>query len=229
MGSVVYTSIFGDYDTLKDPIVYSDGIDYICFTDNKKLRSDIWDIRISDGYRGDSVRSAKRFKMGPHVFLKEYEYSLYIDGNMTLKVIPDIERMLNGKTIAKAKHVFRDCIYTEGAVCMSVGIDTKNRIDRQLKTYAQQGYPAGAGLYMSGLIPRKHNDRELSELNELWWYHVCIHSSRDQISFPVVFRDYPVGNISMETWESTVDLYLHEHQKGYCVSQNEGAYGNINK
>lgn len=208
MGSVVYTSIFGNYDRLNDPIVYSSDIDYICFTDNEKIDSNIWDIRASSKYR-DNNRSSKRFKLGPHVFLKDYEYSLWIDGSMTLKVVPDIEGMLDGKTIALKKHPMRDCIYAEGIQCVSEGLNWENKIGNQLKTYSEQGYPENAGLYECNLIPRKHNDKELAELNETWWYHVCIHSTRDQISFPVVFGDYPIGDIPHSMWCEMVDINLH--------------------
>lgn len=211
MNSVVYTSIFGDYDTLKDPIVYSDDLDYICFTDNKKFTSDVWDIRIVGKYR-DMVRSAKRFKVGPHVFLKEYEYSLWIDGNLTLKIIPDIDKMLDGGTIALAKHQRRDCIYKEGITCIVAKKDKDNKITKQLNTYSKHGHPANAGLYSCDLILRKHNDKELVELNEMWWYYICTQSSRDQISFPVVFGGYPIGDISQETWDDMVVKDLHTHQ-----------------
>lgn len=208
MANVVYTSIFGAFDKLKDPTVCSDDIDYICFTDNENIHSNIWDIRIVGRYK-DPVRSAKRFKLGPHVFLKEYEYSLWVDGNMILKVVPDIEGLLDGKTIALARHPHRNCVYAEGITCMNLGMDKENRIGMQLKNYFRNGHPENAGLYMCGLIPRKHNDEKLAELSETWWYHVCTKSSRDQISFPVAFRDYPVGDISHETWREVVALSNH--------------------
>ena len=211
MGSVVYTSIFGDYDILKDPVVYSDDIDYICFTDNEKFKSDVWDIRIVGRYR-DNIRSSRRFKVGPHVFLKEYEYSLWIDGSLELQVIPDIKKLLDGKTIAMAKHPIRKCIYKEGVTCMLSKKDKENKITKQLSDYSKQGYPADAGLYHDALILRQHNDKRLSELSELWWYQICTQSTRDQISFPFVFKNYPVGIISRETWDEMVVIYLHNTQ-----------------
>ena len=45
----VYTAIFGDYDELEDPLMKVDGVDYICFTNNPKLMSSIWEIRYLDG------------------------------------------------------------------------------------------------------------------------------------------------------------------------------------
>lgn len=43
---VVYTALFGDYDNLIDPKEKYEGCDFIYFTDQKHLKSDIWEIRI---------------------------------------------------------------------------------------------------------------------------------------------------------------------------------------
>ena len=49
MRPIVYTSIYGDYDNLKDqPDI---GADYICFTDNPDLKSDCWEIRYDPIYQ----------------------------------------------------------------------------------------------------------------------------------------------------------------------------------
>ena len=47
MRIVVYTAIFGDYDDLYEPMVKPDNVDYVCFTDSKTLKSDVWDVRYS--------------------------------------------------------------------------------------------------------------------------------------------------------------------------------------
>lgn len=44
MKAVVYTCITGGYDSLKDPLVVSKDVDYICFTDNMNLISNVWHI-----------------------------------------------------------------------------------------------------------------------------------------------------------------------------------------
>lgn len=38
---VVYTAIVENYDTLRDLVFIDDNCDYVCFTDNKELASDI--------------------------------------------------------------------------------------------------------------------------------------------------------------------------------------------
>ena len=36
---VVYTAITGNYDELKEPIFIDQNIDYVCFTNNKNIKS----------------------------------------------------------------------------------------------------------------------------------------------------------------------------------------------
>ena len=50
---VLYTFIFGDYDDLKTPSVSTEGGDYVCFTDNPRLRSEFWDVRLSTRHGAD--------------------------------------------------------------------------------------------------------------------------------------------------------------------------------
>jgi len=195
--SVVYTSIFGGYDELRTPVVHSDSVDYICFTDNSKMSSDVWQIRVLDPYfPKDMPRSSRLPKICPHRFLEQYEYSLYIDGNMLLNVVPDIPALLKGKTLAMERHPKkRNCIYVEAKVCKKSHRGNPKAIDRQINIYKKMGFPKNAGLYAAWMMARKHNDKKLSALNEKWWKHLCSYSNRDQLSFPVVFRDYPVTSI----------------------------------
>ena len=44
MRKVIYTSIFGGYDALKDPIFLPEGYDFIAFTDID-LKSNVWEVR----------------------------------------------------------------------------------------------------------------------------------------------------------------------------------------
>ena len=57
MRKVIYTSIFGGYDTLKDPIFLPKGYDFIAFTD-MNLESSVWDIRKKPTIYTDNTRNA---------------------------------------------------------------------------------------------------------------------------------------------------------------------------
>ena len=41
---VVYTAIFGGRDNLQEPTAVEPGIEYVCFTDNPRLKSATWRI-----------------------------------------------------------------------------------------------------------------------------------------------------------------------------------------
>lgn len=208
--SVVYTSIFGRYDGLIEPIVHSDDIDYVCFTDNPDFVSDVWQIQVFEPYfSGDMVRSARLHKICPHRFLSQYEFSLYIDGNMRLRQIPDVVAMLNGKTLAMERHRKRKCLYAEAEVCKERGLDDLVIIDRQIDAYRREGFPENAGLRASYMIGRKHNARSLIPLSEKWWAHVCLYSRRDQISLPLVLGKYPIENIPANIRRRLVTIMGH--------------------
>lgn len=195
--SVIYTAIFGDYDSLSDPQAVNEDYDYICFTDDYKLRSDIWDIRVIDlPVPNDYPRSNRYIKINPHEFLSEYKYSLYLDGNIILRGVPDIVKMLEDYSIATQKHPCRDCIYEEITECKRLGFGIVSELDKQAKDYRDTNFPGHAGLWENWAIFRKHNEPSLIKLAEEWWRHIMEYSWRDQISFPVVFAGYPVKTLS---------------------------------
>ena len=92
MKKVIYTSIFGNYDKLHYQEYIPDGYDLIIFTDSD-IKSDQWEVRKESSIYQDNVRNAKRFKILPHRFLKEYDISIYIDGNYIVK--KDINELVN--------------------------------------------------------------------------------------------------------------------------------------
>ncbi len=211
---VIYTSIFGNYDRLIDPVVYSKDIDYVCFTNSSNFVSDIWQIKIvKPRFHWDMIRSARLLKICPHRFLSQYQYSLYIDGNMRLNRIPDIVTLLDGQKLAMEQHRKRKCLYVEAEVCKERKLDHKIIIDGQINFYRTIGFPENAGLYASYMIAREHNDGELMTLNEAWWRNVRIYSRRDQISLPVVFDGYPIKNISSRKRGKMTTIKRHFYGK----------------
>jgi len=210
MNTVVFTSIFGQYDSLIEPIEHSDSIDYVCFTDNPDLVSNVWQIKVVDPYfQDDMIRSARHHKICPHRYLEQYDFSLYVDGNMRIRLVPDVMKMLNGNTIAMEWHRKRRCLYVEAEVCKERHLDDSMKINRQVASYRAMGFPENAGLYASYMIVRKHNDERLKVLSESWWTHVCAYSRRDQISLPVVFNGHPVERILSDTRRRLVTIMGH--------------------
>ena len=89
---VVYTVIMGDYDYLKNPEYIMENCDYICFTNNPNLKSDIWQIRYDADTQLDNTKWQRRHKVMVHEYLPEYDWSVYIDGNV--RIIGDFRKYI---------------------------------------------------------------------------------------------------------------------------------------
>ena len=179
---VIYTVITGKKDILNENI-NSEGAKLVCFTD-KPMESKNWEIRILPDLFKDVRRNSRIAKMLPHIFLPDAEYSLYIDGNVGLKIPLQelIDDWLKETDIACFHHMTRDCYYDEAKECNRLGLDDKETIIQQLIRYYP--FPKHKGLYQGGVILRRHT-KEVEKFNEAWFAEYCCGSKRDQISFPI--------------------------------------------
>ena len=197
---VVYTCLVGYSEHFADWSYGLDGeTDYICFTDDRTLRSDVWQFRYVDPSELGPVRTAKKVKILPHQFLPEYDASLYIDNTVLLTVpASHVFQSLrpDSRPMVCFKHPDRDCIYDEAEVVRELGLDSEEIIARQMQNYRDAGYPAHAGLIAGTMLLRRHNDPRVKAVMEQWFTQVCQHSYRDQLSFNVVARQngFPVDH-----------------------------------
>ena len=199
MKIAVYTSIFGGYDNLIDDQFQMDGVDFICFTD-RDIESNTWDVIKSTPIYNDPNRNAKKYKILPHRYLKDYDWSIWIDGN--IKVISDIRPMCDGDPYKVYDHmqVFdkRDCIYDEAQAILNFGKinsertpergiknwkDNPQLIVEQMNRYMVEGYPKNNGLATNPIIIRNHNNSDVIKNMEDWWVEIKYNSKRDQLSF----------------------------------------------
>jgi GT2 family glycosyltransferase len=185
---VVYTAIFGNKDNLKDPRVKIDDCDFVCFTDNPFLKSEVFDIRVVSPSFDDPARSARIYKLLPHKFLPEYEYSVWVDGSFEVLRSPLelVERYLKEADFATFSHPDRNCLYKEGLECVLRKKERSEIIRKQLSFYREEAMPEKAGLISSGIVLRKNSSEQIKEFNEKWWKQVETFSNRDQISFSYV-------------------------------------------
>ncbi len=190
----VYTAIIGDYDTLNDPLCAETNLcDYFCFTDNEKLHSVFWKVVSlnENAYPElkdlDPIRKARYIKTHPHLFLKDYKHSIWMDANLQIcKSVSDfIELFLEDTQILTFIHPERICIYQEAAECIAMKKDDDTVINRQMDRYRKEGYPENNGLVMTNVLYRRHTDKtEAFDLN--WWNEIKNESRRDQLSFNYV-------------------------------------------
>ncbi|MBE6485702.1 MAG: glycosyltransferase [Methanosphaera stadtmanae] len=185
---VVYTAITGSYDEIITPQVIEEDFDYICFTDNPDLKSEFWDIRYMEELDLDGIRKARYYKLLPHKYLKEYDYSIWIDANFDIigSLKQYITKYSKTNKFLAIKHDLRDCIYEEAETCIEMQKDSEDIINLQIEKYRQLDYPEHNGLIASGILFRDHHDDKVIKLCEDWFDEVTNYSRRDQLSFNYV-------------------------------------------
>ncbi|MBD5395936.1 MAG: DUF616 domain-containing protein [Lachnospiraceae bacterium] len=185
---VVYTAITGDYDELKDPAFLSPDIDYICFTNNKNIRSNAWNIQYVDSNSLPDQLLSRKIKLNPQIYFKEYNTSVWVDGKFKIQAdIRDyIKKYEKAMPILCFPHYERACIYEEEAICMLLNFSDKEKLLNQVINYYSQKYPFDNGLYETGCMVRNHNDSKVIKIMKEWEKEITDFSIRDQISLPYV-------------------------------------------
>jgi hypothetical protein len=186
---VVFTCLFGYSEAFANHRYVDDLTDFICFTDDKSLRSDVWTFRYMDPGQLGPVRTAKMPKILPHRFLDGYEASLYLDNTTVLTApVGNVFAFLDQSTSPMVcfRHSERSCVYQEADKVIEFGYDDEAVVRQQMSHYRATGYPVDAGLIFGGVLLRRHNDPMLKAVMEAWFDQVLRHSYRDQLSFNVV-------------------------------------------
>ena len=220
---IVYTSVFGNYDDVVEPKL-PEGWDWKCFSEQNSLP--IYE---------DNMRNAKRYKILPHRFLKEYEISIYIDGNYIIKrdVNELVDRYLNDVNAVFHNHNSqpaydkRNCIYDEAKTILMFGEknmkitpergmknykDNPELIINQMQRYMDNGYPEDNGLITGGVILRRHNEKDCIKVMEDWWKEIRYGSKRDQLSFNyVAWKNRFKFNYMNSDCRDNLYFYLDKH------------------
>lgn len=195
---VVYTVLTESQSPLNNPFPENcAGFERICFTDDTSIESNSWEIVRFHSHYLDPARASRRPKLLPHLYLQDFEWSLYIDNTVRLSMDP-LEILNSHRKQAKYwcfHHPWRDCIYDEAEEVIRSGYDDERRVREQMDYYRELGYPKKAGLSANTILLRKHNDPETIQLGEIWFEHVLRFSKRDQLSFNFVARqlDFDYG------------------------------------
>jgi hypothetical protein len=191
---VVYTAITNGYDRLlplKAQCVSP--ARQIAFLDEATrtaaTSTGSWEICDIDRHARDPNRQAKLYKVLPDLFFPDAEYSLWVDGNVSLIYPFDIHRLISlflaEADMCVAPHHTRACLYQEAAVCKVRRLDSAQVIDRQMERYRKEGFPAWHGLNQAAVILRRHSEA-VKNFNQQWWQEICKGSRRDQLSFNYV-------------------------------------------
>ena len=210
----IYTAIFGDYDKLEEPRYKEKNIDYFCFTDGN-IKSNIFKIiKVNPLFKNNNTLSSRCLKALPHIFLKNYEISIWIDACTLIRGIHlenNIEKLLNGNLIAFHKHFQRSCVYKEIDECIKQRKDNEEKLINAKKFFQKENYPENNGLAETAQLIRKHCEK-IIEFNELWWNFINFYTYRDQVSINYILYKLKISYSYLEgsQWNDPFfKRYLH--------------------
>lgn len=189
--TIVYTACFGNKDTIPNPIYFDPQFDYICFTDNKDcVKSDVWKIILCDPLHEDPRMSAKIFKILPHLFLNEYDYSIWQDANLIQKtsILPILDmHPANYSLLVFDNHMKNFNLNEEIGEHLKRNRCSQLLMAKQYTKYVEDGFPEDLGnVIFPAIMFRKHKDEKLQWVMNMWWKEIVNNSPRDMISWPYV-------------------------------------------
>jgi hypothetical protein len=191
----VYTVLLGDYEILNEqPVAQESQIDFICFTDNRNIRSNSWTFRyIEPAFPLDLARSSRVPKICPHRYLKEYDRSLYIDNSVILKKTPEIifQELMEGRNVDMVllNHSYRDTVLDEFIAVEANRLDDLNTIFEQLNSYQLTDPDVLLEKPLKGgFLLRNHMCGNVVDTMEEWLAQVLRYSRRDQLSLNYALR-----------------------------------------
>ena len=214
MRKVIYTAICGSYDQLKLPTQVTEGWDYVCFTDQPDITSDLWKIRQIDSKAFGTTKTARYVKINNELFL-DYDLSIWIDGNFEIRC--DLDAFVDAfhKGNFSLMSHGRSCTYHEAQACITYNKDGADTIRGQMSGYRSEGFPENFGMVATGLIIRDHGHKEIVNFTQKWWEQVRTCSKRDQLSFNYTLWKNPI-DVNVMDFDNIVTNYFdwqnHTHQ-----------------
>lgn len=197
MKIVIYTIAFGEKFGIANQPKF-EGVDYICFSDIER-KSKTWKVIKVDRKFEDPTRDSRHYKMLPHLYLSDYDVSIFIDANflVTCDIKDFVKNVFKNEIFMGFDHNYvtgdeRDCVYDEYDHIIKLGQrkqrykDVPEVMKKQLDRYREEGYPANNGLIVTSVLIRRHNDPVVIKLMNEWWEEISNGSKRDQLSFDYV-------------------------------------------
>jgi hypothetical protein len=207
-GAVVYTALFGNYDTLPgQPRV--PGIPFVCFTDDPALRAPGWEIRLRRPRYPHPRLAAKWYKLLAHRALPGARHAIWIDACVALTGPGAVARLLGAlgpSGLALCRHPDRDNIYDEAAASVTLRKYDGLPILEQVEAYRRAGLPDTHGLWAGGVIVRDLARPSIRRLGRWWMRENLRWTYQDQLSLPYVLWRLGIAPdpLPLHMWDNDV-------------------------
>ena len=218
--TVCYMYQSSGYDNLIQHRYISFDWDYVCYTNDKNLLKHkyigIWEIRPSVYEKLDSKRNSGWHKTHPDVLFPEYKNSVWIDGNINV-----VSSYLHDKIKTTCKkllvprHHDRNCIYDEINIIKSIAFDDAKTCEETRKMLIKNKMPRNYGVNETNVMFRKHHEKIVKNIDNLWWKCIEKYSKRDQLSFSYCLfkNNINVFDISIPNVRFNNNFFVKKHNK----------------
>lgn len=180
MAGLVYTAIFGKYDTPKAMKYPEKGVDYWMFTDGKGAKG--WELQKRES--AEPIQQARLLKVKVPSIYKGYDWYLWIDGSMQIQA--PIKLLVEGSLMphdfAAFKHPEWKCAYTEIQKCEIRRKGTLEGLKKAALLLEEAKFPHNFGQAETGVLARRGSDLVLSHAS-MWWGDMRDSTMRDQCTF----------------------------------------------
>lgn len=185
----------------KSPII-DENVDYILFTDNKNLKSNLFDVRIIPCDEENPRLMARKVKILFHNYLEQYDKVIWFD-SCCIPFVSDFEDFIRlhmcGKPLAFKSHPSRNCIYDEMNRVLMEHKDSRDKIEKLKDFYEKDHYPQNNGLVETNVILRTM-DKKIFKLMESWWDMIKSKSHRDQLSINYLLWKLNFKTVELEKY-----------------------------
>ena len=198
----IYMAVFGKYDNIPEPYFVPDNCDFYIFTDQEIKEDSVWikkdlPLELSNF---SNIEKNRYLKMHPHKVFNDYNYSIYIDGN--IQIITDLTEYinyLNEYGLGIHMHDSRNCVYDEIEAIKKTKKEKKDILEKHKNYLLEDNMPKNYGLLQCSVIVREHNNPICIEIMEAWWNEFSKYSKRDQVSLPHVLykKNIPINKIGL--------------------------------
>ncbi|MBQ8891803.1 MAG: DUF616 domain-containing protein [Bacilli bacterium] len=228
----VYTCITGKYDDLKEIKNIESNIDYYCFTNNKKIKSNTWKVvYIEDSNLSDVLLARKIKILGHPTINQKYDIFVWLDAAVEFrrKITDFVSAFLKTNDVFVGfKHGLRTSIDEEMNACLRFRKENIDRINRLREFYKDEKYDYSNGLIESTVLIKKMDDAKVQETMMLWFNIVEKYSHRDQLSFNYcIFKTGLNVRWINEKVFNNEWFKWHEHSENKNIDKYMIYYGNI--
>ena len=188
----VYTCITGNYDSIKEieDLNLNEKIDFICYTNNKKLKSRTWKVVYVEDDKLTNVQLARKIKILGTEELRDYDITVWMDGDIQWKTpIRDfIKKYVDLKTydLVGFKHWERKSVAEEllaNYEIEKIGVEEALKIQN---FYKETDFKDDNGLIETTVLFRDFNNKRLQKAMDKWFDFIVNLTHRDQLSFNYV-------------------------------------------